>query len=342
MKKLNFLFVVLLSCSYSMYMLAYVNEIIPLLHPISGQLLFLMSDCHKGKQQGSQRDDILTAAQQLNAHIIVEDMAAPTSSSAGYNSVKVNFQKKYDAESPLLGLIYECYQRKIPSTNIECRQILAMSYPGSHYAGEIKEQMIDRQKFNDGEQFNKYYKKRLEHIKKMFDYEFFTIFFNSDKTLALTITEETTSLSRAKTDSSFNFFVKKTMSLCKDSLSLELTEAIKYSSIIKELFEYLFARNLGFLIEINILHASANLQSNQPVFICAGEAHIHNILPLLLSTGYTLEPQASPLGPSQVKNCTHYEVINIKKYFDTYIEQFQNKKIGLQVCYSIAQLPTIQ
>lgn len=198
----------------------YIGVIYHLYNQKTRQHLFLLGDCHKGRECGNQQKHILQAAQLLGATIIAEDVLMPFPSDDMYSQANFivdsigthyehvlndllqdphsfNPNKNYydqdhiiirGSETPLKGIVRACHYKKIPVINVECRFVPTASKFGlpisGHTVCRFLEQSIEEiSTYHDNDQFNDFYQCCTTSFRQWFSAPFFKTLYDQEKTL---------------------------------------------------------------------------------------------------------------------------------------------------------------
>lgn len=304
---------------------AFIYDIIILTNSQTGQLIFLMKDQHVGQLCGSQKNNIIDTAQKLGAHVIVEDMLFNVQSCNSRTELQFRFfadntetiqeilkdpisfnpNKLYsgatDQQTPLIGMTHDCKIHNVEVTNVECRFLTNLWQASflknilTHIEGKtIYAQAINLietcQAYNDGPIYNEHYKEACRNLTNLLNTNYFRILLQNSGTIDDILITHEQALKQAKKEYAFDYILRQLWHTYSCSQGSSLAYGLFQSAPFDIIFNMIFAcYALGLMVDCNILHSIATTAPGNHIIVAAGGAHIENILPTLLKSGYTVQ-----------------------------------------------------
>lgn len=258
--------------------------------PHGKQTIILCSDYHYSDKEenkaaiGTQQNDIITMAKQLNATVIVEDGYVRNHEEIIHDKTatcmpEVIPQDELDwsiTKTPLHGLASVCHNQTINCVNVESRFSFFRNTNTFLRYLENKKKIIAQR--NDSASFCTYYKKQLNALQTCFEEpckQLFDYFKIQDKT------------------------IDQILDNAKELPKCENIDAV-LASISSEPWDYetmpyeekiitLYTRYGCIFLDLDILHAVAVNSDKEYIIICAGDYHIERCMNALEDLGYSKE-----------------------------------------------------
>lgn len=259
--------------------------------------IYTISDYHssfgaENKIGAQQRTDLVSAAKNVNAHVIAEDMliskksltADPLNYHTKNQTVSIEAVNKISPEkTPLYGLVSACKHEGIEAHNAEFRQAKRGSFDGFVPAADavaVSEAVLNEIKaYDDGGAVNDFYKKFLDRYEKEI--------FKPCGSLLNKVKKSKGTFSYLITSLDYTVPVQRVFDYLSDYISdpfmTEPTELIAKRAVI-DLYDME-------LLDMRMMHHIAQAGTQKPLFVCAGYKHIENIEPYLQKLGYTVKDE---------------------------------------------------
>ena len=294
-------------------------------------VIFTLSDWHESifyeKQIGNQqRKEIVHAAVELGAGIIVEDMACWDIEQLIGNPFEYDYNQnnnylmpyvtheRNSCYTPITGLTAYCHQIRVPVHNIEFRTLGSLSLQGFSVDPQtvlsFEKKIIEEiEQYNDGPLLNDYYKKKLEEYVKSIEKMqlLFDICYNQNACCLQEALEKT---------------VQEINQACK-------VDKERYENL-KEHCEKIIIFHDAALLDLRIIHSIYQRVGHGTLFVCAGGWHIENIEPALQKMGFIQKEVVGKKFQEKNNRAIEPDIVDVKSYFATNETVKVNRRKELQ------------